>query len=511
MKAFLQQLTNLWKQLGLNQRVTLGVATVAVIAGLVALVFWSHRSQMQLLYGRLGEKDIAEVLGAIQAAGVQYEIGAGGNSVYVPSDQVHKLRLALAAKGVPAGEGVGFEIFDRANFGISDFVQRTNFVRALQGELSRTISQLNGVHSARVLIVVPENRLLFSDVKAKPTASVFIEGNIGTESVNSIRFLVANAVEGLRADDVAVVDHRGNVLTEGLKDDPTLGTASGQMKLRKSVEDYFATKVETMLAKVLGPGSAVVRVSADLDVESSTRTEEKFDPDGQVLRTDTSTEDTTVTNESDAAKAGNAGVSSNTPAQSNTESTGKGPGKSSEQIRKNKSQNYEINHVTLSSVRAPGTVSRVTAAVFVASRATPRTPAELESLRKMVINALGVKTIDEKDAAKIVSLEEVSFDNPPAQKAGIADFALNHTDLVKNGFAVLVAVALVLVFLRMVKKAKPDEIPIEVFSPIGAANGADGAPQPVSVELLNEMIRQKPENVGAALRDWMSTSTNGNN
>ena len=509
MKAFLQQLTQLWKQLGLNQRVTLGVATVGVIAGLVGLVVWSHRSQMQLLYGRLGEKDITEVLTAVQAAGVQYEIGTGGNSVYVPSDQVHKLRMALAAKGVPAGEGVGFEIFDRANFGISDFVQRTNFVRALQGELSRTISQLNGVQNARVLIVVPENRLLFSDVKAKPTASVFIEGNIGTESVNSIRFLVANAVEGLRTDDVAVIDHRGNVLTEGLKDDPTLGTASSQMKLRKSVEDYFSNKVETMLAKVLGPGSAVVRVSADLDVESSTRTEEKFDPDGQVLRTDTSTEDTTVTNESDAAKAGSVGVSSNTPPQNGADANGKGPGKSSEQIRKNKSLNYEINHTTLSSVRAPGTVSRVTAAVFVASKATPRTPAEMDSLRKMVVNALGVKAADDKEAAKIVSMEEVAFDNPPTQKAGILDMAMRNTDLMKNGFAILVAVVLILFFLRMVKKAKPDEIPIEVFSPIGARANADAAPQQVSVELLNEMIRQKPENVGAALRDWMST--NGNN
>ena len=509
MKAFLLQLTQLWKQLGLNQRVTLVLATVGVMAGLVALVVWSHRSQMQLLYGRLGEKDIAEVLTAVQAAGVPYEIGSGGNSVYVASDQVHKLRMQLAAKGVPAGEGVGFEIFDRANFGISDFVQRTNFVRALQGELSRTISQLNGVQSARVLIVVPENRLLFSDVKAKPTASVFIEGNVGTESVNSIRFLVANAVEGLRADDVAVVDHRGNVLTEGLKDDPTLGTASSQMKLRKSVEDYFATKVETMLAKVLGPGSAVVRVSADLDVESSTRTEEKFDPDSQVIRTDTSTDDTTITNESDAAKAGSAGVSSNTPQQNTADSTSKGPGKNSEQIRKNKSLNYEINHVTLSSVRAPGTVSRVTAAVFVASKAAPRTPAEMDALRKMVVNALGVKAADEKEAAKIVSLEEVAFDNPPVQKAGIVDLAMRNTDLVKNGFAILVAIVLILLFLRMVKKAKPDEIPIEVFSPIGVGANAEAAPQQVSVELLNEMIRQKPENVGAALRDWMST--NGNN
>ena len=508
MKAFLQQLTQLWKQLGMNQRVTIVVATVAVIAGLVGLVAWSHRSQMQLLYGRLGEKDIAEVLTAIQTAGVEYEIGAGGTSVYVPSDQVHKLRLALAAKGVPAGEGVGFEIFDRANFGISDFVQRTNYVRALQGELSRTISQLQGVRSARVLIVVPENRLLFSDVKAKPTASVFIEGTVGQESVNSIRFLVANAVEGLRADDVAVVDHRGNVLTEGLRDDPTLGTASSQMKLRKSVEDYFANKVETMLAKVLGPGSAVVRVSADLDVESTTRTEEKFDPDGQVMRTETSTDDTTTTTETEASRAGATGTTANTP-QNGGDTAGKGNGKNSEQVRKNKTLNYEINHTTLSSVRAPGTVSRVTAAVFVAAKAQARTPAELDSLRKMVVNALGVKATDDKEAAKIVTLEEVAFESPAVQKAGVVDFAMSHTDLVKNAVAVLVSLALVLVFLRMVKRAKPDEIPIELLSPESLSDEIDPAARPVSVELLNEMIRQKPENVGAALRDWMST--NGKN
>ena len=206
MKAFLAQFVQLWRQLGLNQRVSIVVALVGVIGGMAALVFWSHRPHLQLLYGRLGEKDVAEVLSAVQAAGVAYEMGTSGTSIYVPADAVHKLRIQLATKGVPSGEGVGFEVFDRANFGISDFVQRTNFVRALQGELSRTIAQLQGVRSARVLIVQPENRLLFSDLKAKPTASVFIEGSISVESVNAIRFLVANAVESLRADDVAVVD-----------------------------------------------------------------------------------------------------------------------------------------------------------------------------------------------------------------------------------------------------------------------------------------------------------------
>ena len=501
MKAFFQQLTQLWRQLGLNQRVSLTVATVGVIAGLTALVVWSHRPHMQLLYGRLSEKDVAEVLAMIQGAGVKYEIGASGTSIYVPGDQVHKLRLQLASKGVPAGEGVGFEIFDRANFGISDFVQRTNFVRALQGELGRTISQLQGVKNSRVLIVVPENRLLFSDVKAKPTASVFVEGNVNTEAVNSIRFLVANAVEGLRADDVAVIDHRGNVLTEGLKEDPQLGTASGQVKLRKSVEDYFAGKVETMLAKVLGPGSAVVRVSADLDVESTTRTEEKYDPDGQVLRTETSTEDSTLTTESEG-KAGAVGASANVPGASAVDAS-KGNGKNSEQVRKNKTLNYEINRVTTSAVRAPGTVSRVTAAVFVAAKAQPRQPAELDALRKMVVNALGVKAADEKEIAKIVTLEEVAFESTPVAKPSVLDLALSHSDLLKNAGALLVVLGLVFFFLRMVKKAKPDEIPIEILNPTQAA-AEQAAAVPVSVDMINDMIRAKPANVGAALRNWMT-------
>jgi len=282
MKNLLQQLIAIWRQLGLNQRITISIAAAVVIGGMAGLVLWSHRPQMQLLYGRLSEKDVAEITALLQEQSVKYELGSGGTSIYVGSDEVHKIRMDLASKGVPAGDGVGFEIFDRTNFGISDFVQRTNYTRALQGELSRTISQLHGVRSARVMIVMPENRLLFSDTKSKPTASVFVDagtGAMGTEAVNSIRFLVANSVEGLRVDDVAVIDSGGNVLTESMKDDGEFGTASNEMKLRKNIEDYLSTKVETMLAKVLGPGNAVVRVSAELESDSTTKTQETFDPD----------------------------------------------------------------------------------------------------------------------------------------------------------------------------------------------------------------------------------------
>ena len=501
MKNLIQQLRALWGQLGVNQRVSLVVATLGVMGGMAGLVLWSGRPQMQLLYGRLGDKEMSEVVAVLQEQGVRYE--AAGGSIHVPSEQVHKLRMQLAQKGVPAGEGVGFEVFDRANFGISDFVQRTNYVRALQGELSRTIWQLQGVRSARVLIVVPENRLLFSDVKAKPTASVFVEGQIGAAQVNSIRFLVANAVEGLRADDVAVVDHRGNALTDGLKDDGALGSASGQIKLRKNVEDYLSGKAETMLGKVLGPGNAVVRVSADIDSESTTRTEERFDPESQVIRTETATEDSTITNETDKGSEGETGASANIPGFRGEGPTAQRALKNSEQTKKNKTQNYEINRITLNSVKGPGSIARVTAAVFVAAKAQPRTPGEIDGLRRMVANAIGIKGED-KELTKIVTLEEVAFESPAEPKANVTDVVFAHPDLLKNGTAVAVALILFLVFLRMLKRTKPDEIPVELIESQRHARLEGAAGGPVTVEMLNEMIRQKPANVGLALRDWMS-------
>jgi flagellar M-ring protein FliF len=512
MKNLSQQLLAIWQALGLNQRIMISIAAAGVIGGMVALVAWSHRPQMQLLYGRLSDKDVSEITAALTEQNIAYEIGTGGASIYVPADQVAKVRMDLASKGVPEGDGVGFEIFDRTNFGISDFVQRTNYTRALQGELSRTIAQLHGVRSARVMIVLPENRLLFSDAKSKPTASVFVDaaaGSLGQEAVNSIRFLVANSVEGLQVDDVAVVDSSGAVLTENMKDDGAFGAASSQMKLRKSVEDYLSNKVETMLDKVLGPGNAVVRVSAELEADATTKTQETFDPDGQVLRTETTTEDTTSTNESDGAGSGSSssgaasvGASSNVPGSSaGTTDLAKTGGKSSEQSRKDHTDSYEINKTTVSAARSPGAITSLSAAVFISAKSEPRKPEELEALRMMVVNALGVKNDTGKAANRTVTLEEVQFQGQADAKPSVTDMIFSNSDLLRNAFAFLVAFAILGVFMGMLKKSKPDTIPIELLKP--EAPAAPPAPI-ISAEILNDLIRQKPANVGAALRGWMA-------
>ena len=298
MKNFTRSLLELWKQLGLNQRVSLLVAALAVVGGLIAVVLWSHRPHYQLLYSRLSEKDATAIIGQLETQNIPHQVSAGGTAVSVPSDQVYKLRMDLAAKGLPGGDGVGFEIFDKGQFGLSDFVQRTNYLRAVQGELARTIMQLQGVRAARVMIVQPENRLLLTDQSVRSTASVFVDvggGRLDIDQVNAIRHLVANSVQGLSLDQVAVVDNRGRTLSEELKQDPTLGAASSQIRYREQVESYFAKKVESMLAAVIGPGNAVVRVSADIDTDATTLMSEKFDPEGQVVRSQTITDDTSST------------------------------------------------------------------------------------------------------------------------------------------------------------------------------------------------------------------------
>lgn len=536
MKNFAQSLVELWKQLGLNQRVSLVVAAIAVAIGLAGVVVWSQRPDFQLLYARLGEKDSAAVIGYLQAQNIPHQVTAGGTAVQVPSGMVYKLRMDLAGKGLPSGDGVGFEIFDKGQFGLSDFVQRTNYMRAVQGELARTITQVQGVRSARVMIVQPENRLLLTDQGVKATASVFVDvggGRLEMDQVNSIRHLVANAVQGLQPDQVAVVDNRGRVLSEDLRHDPALGSATSQMKYRQQMEDYYAKKVESMLAAVVGAGNAVVRVSAEIDSEATTITQEKYDPDGQVLRSQTTTEDVIVTTESRSA-GGAVGVSSNVPEKAQTADGATRPSSSSDQNRKNRTMTYEINRTLTNTTRSPGTLKSITAAVFIAPRlaapakpAAPGAPAaeptvqkrtaeELTALRQLVINALPLKPVAGQSPESLVSLQEMSFqavETLPAQMEALQTEGRwqGWFAAASRWAAVAGAVAIFFIFWRTLSRQKPEPVPVEVLSmtPEAASRALPKSNQ-ITPELLNELIRQKPANVGIALRDWVATPAQGN-
>lgn len=498
MNFSIEQWLRIWRELGVNQKASLIIASMVLVGATVAVGLWSQRPQMQLLYGNLDPSDLTEVLAVAREQGVECEITPGGNSVMAPSSEVHSLRMAMASKGIPSGGTVGYEIFDRGNFGISDFVQRTNYTRAIQGELSRTIAQLRGVRSARVMIVVPENRLLAEQNKAKPSASIFVDTGSHTlpeEAINSIRFLVANSVEGLSPQSVSVVDQMGNVLSERVGGQEGSG-GSSCLRHRRDIEGYFTQKIEALLGRVLGPQSVVARVSVELDNESATRTSERFDPQGQVLRNQTINEE--ITNSSEVGKGSAADAQS-----------GQAPTRNSQNTQKNKTLSYEINRETLETVKCAGSIKRLTAAVFIALRTEgegkdatpkPRTPEELDSLKKMVVNTLGLSQEGE------VSLSEAAFFTPPppAPDGFMASTSpvWGFVDLGRSFLGILLAVVMFMLFLKMLKKHKPSGSLADLLDTPAKGGPGVGAGKQPTVELLNELIRQKPEAVGSALKSW---------
>src|ERR1051325_10871913 len=410
-----RQFQEIWKHLGASQRVSVVLATGVLIAGIFGVTWWPSRADYSLLYGKLSDSESAKVIAALDDAKVPYKIGSGGSSILVPAEKVHVMRMQLAGKGIPRGDGVGFEIFDKPNFGISDFVQRANYIRALQGELARTIAQIDQVDSARVMVVLPENRLLI-DKDKHATASVFVRlrgnGSLPPQAVNSIRFLVANAVEGLKPNFVSIVDNQGNVLSENIENDSLVGLTATQLDARRNLEQYLARKAEGLLEKVLGPGQAIVRVAADINFETVQRTEEKFDPEDLVVRTQTKDEtsdDSSTANGNEAA-----GISANTPGLTNNVA---GAPVTNSRNKKNTSRiDYEIGKSTSSTMQAAGGVKRLSASVTVAAKiegegasrkAVVRTTEELDKLRRIVSNALGT------DAARgdQITVEELSFND----------------------------------------------------------------------------------------------------
>jgi flagellar M-ring protein FliF len=518
------QLKTIWQELSIGQRFNLVFAGLVIIGGMVALGVWSSRPDYALLYGKLDDAEASRVLAALDDAKVPYRVNRGGGAILIPADKVYIMRMQLAAKGIPRGDGVGYEIFDKPNFGISDFVQRANYIRAVQGELARTISQVDSVESSRVMIVMPENRLT-SDSTRKPTASVFVHvrGNsqLATQTVAAIRFLVANAVEGLTPNNVSVVDNLGNVLSENSDGDPIAGLTSNQLSARRNLEQYLARKAETMLEKVLGPGQAVVRVSAEINYDNLQRTEDKYDPEGQVLRTSTVNDESTDSLTANSSSGGTVGTPTN--ANSETNSVAGAPATRTNTKKKVTNNQFEINKVSSTTTQGAGGMRRLTAAVFVAQRFTgtgtnrvaqPRTPQEITRLQKIVEDAVGIQQNLDPLRRDSITVEEAPFSDP----VGADTFKeLEHQersrmwmDLASNAIYPALGLGALFLLWRMFQNTPTDPIPLGVpvgaIGPDGTMAGAlgPGSGGPITVEAFNQMVRENPANMTQAIRGWMS-------
>jgi flagellar M-ring protein FliF len=439
-----------FNELPVGRRFTILLALAAGVAGLVAVGLWSQQPDMQVLFANLTQEDAGAIVEKLKESKVPYEVGAGGGSIFVPSAQVHDLRLQLAGQGLPHGGGVGFEIFDRTTVGMSEFVQKLNYRRALQGELARTIAQMPEVERARVHLAVPERRL-FSSEQDKPRASVVLSlkrsGSLSKAQVQGVVHLVASSVEGLQPQHVTVVDGHGRMLSEASDDGPTRLSGS-QLEYQRSIEKDIETRIQTMLERIVGASKAVVRVSSVLDFRQVELTEERFDPNGQVVRSEQRNQE--KANGTSGQAGGVPGVGSNVPsgqvaqpAQSSSNST----------QTKNETLNYEISRTVSRIIEPTGTIKKLSVAVLVdgtyeAAKAgegtgeakrkyAPRADAEMKQIEEIVKKAMGYSA-ERQDQVEVVNVPfggEEAEEGPGAIATAVLPSAAVWAPYVRYGVA----------------------------------------------------------------------------
>ncbi|MGB0909397.1 MAG: flagellar basal-body MS-ring/collar protein FliF [Nitrospirales bacterium] len=345
------------QRIGLVLLLALGIAVIPMLA------LMGKEPDMGVLFANLEQGDVQAILSNLDRQGIPYELSQAGDTIKVPNEKVLELRLQMATDGLPEASGVGFEIFDRVGLGTTQFVQKMNYRRALQGELARTIAQIGEVERARVHLVIPERRLFTSDKQPARAAVVLTlrRGASLTQSqVQGVIHLVSSSVEGLDPAEITIVDGHGQVLSNTIAQKESQLTTS-QVEMQRSVERDYEERVQSMLDKVLGRNKSVVRVSSVLDFRQVEVTEETYDPESQVVRSENRSQEK-ITEESGGGESGVPGVRSNVPNDGDVTGINGGP---KEAKRKNETLNYELNRKVSKIVEPTGSVKRLSVAVLV--------------------------------------------------------------------------------------------------------------------------------------------------
>lgn len=381
----IEQAKGFYQKLGRWQKVTIFSVLGVLVLGIGMLLYSTReKKEYAILFTDLDEKSASSIVENLKSRQVDYQIDDEGKTILVAKETVYDERMELAKEGLPAEGGVGYEIFDKTNLGMSEFVQKLNYRRALEGELARTISAMNEIKTAKVNITIPE-KTLFEKDKKEPTAAItlFFKNGRGSDRVSiiGIQNLVASSVEGLLPGAVTVVDHRGKILSpEPLDDKSVAGMTSKQYMQQREVEENITQKVQTLLDGVLGYGNSEVRVSAELDFTQSDKTITDFDPEKQVVRSEQNITDNSKSSDSLSYPAVNMekGVS-------------------------NQIANYEISKTVQRVIEGVGNVKRLTVAVLIngtnkitthsdgtqTSQYIKRTNEEINKLTDIVKNAVG--------------------------------------------------------------------------------------------------------------------------
>jgi flagellar M-ring protein FliF len=487
----LEQLRRIWERLPGTQRATIVMTTIGLVAIIVLVGSWASRTEYAVLYGNLDPEDAGAVTEELRGQNVPYKLDNGGRTVLVPNDKVYDTRLTLASAGLPNNNNQGYELLDTSKLGWTDFVQKLQFRRALEGEIGRTIQALDAVEQARVHIVMPEPSLFVEETRPA-TASVMLKVRPGSSlretEVRGIVHLVASSVEGLQPGQVTVIDTSGRLLSSPQDPNDILGSSSDQLTLARSIEEGLARKAQSALEQVLGPNRAVVRVAAEIDLERAERTREIYDGENPVVRSEQRSQQETA----------DAGTSESA------------------------TTNYEISKTIERIVDTPGSIRRLTASVFVDGTYqesptggertyVPRSSDEMQKLTSLIKNVIGYNA----ERGDELTVENLPFDDTEAERTRQA---LEKTqgfdklrDIAGTALPALIGLGALALLWRMVSRARAGL----AIAQAGALTEGESEPAHALLprkgeealrmeKRLRQVSQESPETIARVVRAWLT-------
>ncbi|GFZ76762.1 flagellar M-ring protein [Elstera cyanobacteriorum] len=541
MNALIQQI----KALGPVRLAIAGAIIVALIAFLIYVVARMGGTETALLYGDLSKPDAAKITQRLDQMNVPYQIRADGAQIYVPVEQVAKTRISLAGEGLPSGGSIGYEIFDQAQgLATSSFVQNINQLRALEGELARTIRGIDNVKDARVHLVLP-TRELFSRERQEPSASVLLRmtssQRLEKPQVVAIQNIIAASVPNLKPERIAIADERGQLLARGGVNAGSTGAVLEQSEeLRLAYEQRIARQIENLVERSIGFGKARVEASAEVDYSRMNETEEVFNPEQQVLRSSQNVNDSSEQSETDGNPS--VTIANNLPTGSATAG-----GATTSQSRSNRTEetlNYEISKRITNRTRDPGAIALKSVAVLVDHKTNgfdenqkpvmePRTAQEIAAIRALVASAAGLS----EGQVEVVNMPFASLDAdvPPAKTVFGNTTVDELMEYLKIAVLGLVGILVVLMVVRPLLARLFDAVPSAATAGAGAQllgqngmaqlggprdmipaveigdsieemidlNRIEGRVKASSLRKIGEIIEKHPEDVVAILRGWL--------
>lgn len=540
------------RSIGPMRLAIMGGVLVGLIGFFIYLMTRLATPHHALLYSNLDLKDSAKIVQQLEAQNIPYDLKSGGSTISIPADKVARLRMAMAEQGLPSGGSVGYEIFDKADtLGSTNFMQNVNLVRALEGELSRTIQSIGNVRSARVHLVLPK-RELFSRETQKPSASIVLQmlgaKRLDPEQVSAIQHLVAAAVPGLVPNRISIVDDKGSLLARGFEDEASPATAAAKVEQRRrQFENHLARTVEELLERTVGFGKVRAEVSADIDFDRIVRQEERYDPDGQVVR---STQ-TITQNANSRESQGEPPTSVATNLPDPNLAAGEGTGSQTAENRSEETVNYEITKTVVNHVKEAGTVKRLSVAVLIdgayekgadgKAAYKARAKEELDLMAQLVRGTIGYNET-RGDRVEVINMQFA--DLTPAEKPLELFFGFTKQDMIRMAEILVLSIVAILVILLVVRPLisrafealpgaaaglladaqllgqqvgtapalmGPGGVPVPVgadreeeqFEELIDIDRVEGRVKASSVKKVGEIVEKHPEEALAIIRSWM--------